>query len=74
MSLLRLGHGQKAIILEIHGGVGIRERLMGLGVYPGKEITKESHIGLRGPVIIRIGRSKLALGHGMAEKVTVEAV
>jgi len=44
-----------------------------MGLYVGKEITKLSYIGLRGPVVIRVGRSVLALGHGMAAKIIVEA-
>ena len=43
-----------------------------MGVYKGKPVTKLSHIGLRGPVVIKAGRSILALGHSVAEKIIIE--
>jgi len=43
-----------------------------LGLYKGKEIAKLSHIGLRGPVVVKIGRSILALGHNVSSKIIVE--
>jgi Fe2+ transport system protein FeoA len=45
---------------------------MNMGVYRGKEIIKLSHIGLRGPVVIKSGRTILALGHSVAAKIIVE--
>ena len=71
-SLIILEPNRKAKISEIHGGPGLRHRLMSMGVYEGKEITKLSYIGLRGPVVIKVGRGILALGHGMAAKFFVE--
>jgi len=65
--------GQKARVLEILGGPGLENRLMSMGIYPGREITKFSHFALRGPVTIKIGRSVVAIGHGMARKIIVEA-
>ncbi len=53
-------------------GSGLSKKLMDMGLYPGKEVVKLSHIGLKGPVVIKFGRSIVALGHGVAEKVTVE--
>ena len=73
VSLVSLKPNHKARVLEISGGAGLQRRLMSMGLYVGKEITKLSYIGLRGPVVIKVGRSVLALGHGMAGKVIVEA-
>jgi len=66
VSLVHLRPGHKGRVLEILGGSGLKNRLMSMGLYSGKEITKLSYVGLRGPVVI------LALGHGMAAKVMVE--
>lgn len=63
---------QKGRILAISAGQGLQDRLMSMGLYKGREITKLSHFALKGPVAIKVGRSVLALGHGMAGKVTVE--
>lgn len=72
ISLVHLKPNHKGKILEILGGAGPQNRLMSMGLYVGKEITKLSYIGLRGPVVIRVGRSVLALGHGMAAKIIIE--
>jgi Fe2+ transport system protein FeoA len=72
VSLVHLKPSHKGKVLEILGGAGLQNRLMSMGLYVGKEITKLSYVGLRGPVVIRVGRSVLALGHGMAVKIIVE--
>lgn len=63
---------RKGKVLEISGGSALQHRMMSMGIYAGREITKLNHFGLRGPVTIRVGRSVLALGHGMAGKIILE--
>ena len=72
VSLVHLTPNHKGKVSEISGGLGLQNRLMSMGLYVGKEITKLSYVGLRGPVVIRVGRSVLALGHGMATKIIIE--
>ncbi|MBM3248552.1 MAG: ferrous iron transport protein A [Candidatus Omnitrophica bacterium] len=72
ISLVSLEPNRKGRVVEILGGASLNNKLMSMGLYIGKEITKLSHIGLRGPVVIKVGRSILALGHGMASKIMVE--
>lgn len=72
ISLVYIKSNEKVKILEISGGSNLESKLLSMGVYKGKEVTKLSHIGLRGPVVIRSGRSILALGHSVAAKVIVE--
>ena len=71
ISLVKLKSNRRGRIVEILGGSGLEAKLEGMGLYAGKEIAKVSHIGLRGPVVIKVGRSILALGHGVAAKVIV---
>jgi len=71
ISLLSVKENEKVKISEISGGINLEKRLMSMGVYKGKEITKLSHIGLKGPVVIKSGRTILALGHGVAGKILV---
>jgi Fe2+ transport system protein FeoA len=73
ISLAQMKMNQKGRVVEILGGTNLQNRLMNMGVYTGKEVTKLSHIGLRGPVVIKTGRSILALGHGAAVKIIIEA-
>jgi Fe2+ transport system protein FeoA len=63
---------QKGVVFEISAGMGLQNKLMSMGVYKGREIAKISHVGLRGPVAIKVGRSVLVLGHGVASKIEVE--
>jgi Fe2+ transport system protein FeoA len=72
ISLAQIKANCKGKVVEIIGGTNLQDRLMNMGVYKGKEVTKLSHIGLRGPVVIKAGRSILALGHGVAAKVILE--
>ena len=72
ISLIHLKANHKGRIIEILGGTNLEDKLMNMGVYKGKEVTKLSHIGLRGPVVIKAGRSILALGHSVAAKVMLE--
>ncbi|MDD5679642.1 MAG: FeoA family protein [Candidatus Omnitrophica bacterium] len=72
ISLAHLKPDQDGKVSEILGGGGLQHRLTSMGLHIGMKITKLSHIGLRGPVVIKVGRSVLALGHGMAAKVIVE--
>ncbi|MDP2928438.1 MAG: FeoA family protein [Candidatus Omnitrophota bacterium] len=72
ISLAQLKSSHKGRIAEILGGGNLQNKLANMGVHKGKEVTKLSHIGLQGPVVIRAGRSILALGHGVATKVMVE--
>ena len=73
ISLVQIKPNAKVKILEIVGGSNLEDKLLSMGVYKGKEVTKLSHIGLRGPVVIKSGRSIFALGHSVAAKVIVEA-
>lgn len=72
VSLVQMKEKRKGKIIEISSGSALQNRLMSMGIYKGREITKLSHIGLKGPAVIKIGRSILALGHGVASKIIVE--
>jgi len=72
VSLLQMKKNQKAKVSEISAGALLQNRFMSMGIYKGREITKLSHIALRGPVVIKVGRSVLALGHSMAAKIITE--
>ena len=73
-SLIQLKANRRGRVSEVLGGANLQNRLMNMGVYKGREVIKLSHIGLKGPVVIKVGRGILALGHNIATKVIVEAV
>ena len=72
ISLAQIKANEKVKILDILGGSNLESKLLSMGVYKGKSVSKLSHIGLKGPVVIRAGRSILALGHSVAEKIIIE--
>ena len=64
--------GQKGKVIEVSGGEHLRQRLMHMGIYEGREITKVGHLALRGPVTVKAGRTMIALAHSMAHKIKIE--
>ena len=71
-SLNDLRPEESGIVYEIKGGQGLTNRLNALGVRTGKKITKISSMLLHGPVTIRVDRTRVAIGFGMAAKIFVE--
>lgn len=72
ISLKQMKEKQKGIVCDISAGAALQSKFMSMGIYKGREITKISHIGLRGPVAIKVGRSVLVLGHSVADKIEIE--
>jgi Fe2+ transport system protein FeoA len=72
ISLKQMKEKQKGVVGDISAGAALQNKFMSMGIYKGREITKISHIGLKGPVAIKVGRSVLVLGHGVASKITIE--
>lgn len=70
--LVKMKAGRKGKVAEILAGPSLQHKFMSLGIYKGREITKLTHFAMKGPVAIRVGRSVLALGHGMASKISIE--
>lgn len=72
ISLAHMQTHKKARIVEIVGNDTLQNKFMSMGIYKGREILKLGHFALRGPVTIKVGRSTLALGNSMANKIMVE--
>ena len=71
--LVEMTAGEQGTVFEIRGGGSIKRRLEAIGLRPGVTIEKLSGSLFGGPVVIRIGHMRLAIGHGMASKVMVAA-
>jgi ferrous iron transport protein A len=74
VSLDRMRSGQSGLVLGIDGGHGMVMRLSTLGIIPGKKITKISSQLMRGPVMIEVDRTRVALGYGMAKRILVQLI
>ncbi len=72
IDLTRMKMGEQGTITEINGGYKLEKRLQSLGVYLGSKIEKISAQMMRGPISIKIGNTRAAIGYGMAKKIWVE--
>jgi len=73
LTLAEMKTGQTGTVVEVLGGHGLIRRLDALGIRPGKKVTKTSSTLFRGPVILRVNNTQVAVGFGMARKIIVEA-
>ncbi len=69
--LTDMGTGSLAIVDRFEGGGAFKEKLISMGILPGKEVEILSS-RKNGPVVIRVNDTRLALGHGMAYKIFVK--
>lgn len=65
---------KKAIVIDIRGGRNIRQRLSQMGIHHGDIITILRFGALRGPILIEVHGSQVALGRGIASRIIVEEV
>jgi ferrous iron transport protein A len=70
--LSNLSAGAEGTIISILGGAGIKRRLQRLGLFEGQRVKKTSNIGGKGPVIVTVNRTQIAIGHGMAQKIVID--
>ncbi len=68
--MVALRPGESARVVSVQGGRGLARRLAELGLTPGEPVRVLS-AGWRGPVLVEVRGSRIALGRGMAAKVFV---
>ena len=69
-ALWEIEEGANVTVVAIRGGRGIRRRLTTMGLMPGAKITVLLNGG-RGPFVVIIKNSRMALGRGIADKIMV---
>ncbi|MFC1920890.1 ferrous iron transport protein A [Chloroflexota bacterium] len=72
IALSKIGAGQSGRVIEIQGGQNIISRLNALNVRLGQRITKVNSMLMHGPVTIKVGTARVAIGYGMAKRIIVE--
>jgi len=72
MKLTEVKTKTPVIVKTINGGEHLLKRLESLGIREGCAITKIGSHFWRGPITIMAGKTKIAIGFGMAEKIIVE--
>jgi len=73
MPLAMVKTGEQVRLVWIHAGRRLQAYLASLGLLPGTVFTVVSG-NSRGPVIVTVGESRIALGRGMAHRIMVEPV
>jgi len=71
LPLADLSAGEQAMIESLHGGRGLVNRLAVLGFIPGQKIVMVQNFG-RGPLIVTVRGTRVALGRGEARKIVVK--
>jgi ferrous iron transport protein A len=69
-SLAQLPAGARATILAFTDGRAVTNRLASLGFTPGVEVGMAQNFG-RGPLIVTVRGTRVALGRGEAEKIFI---
>jgi ferrous iron transport protein A len=70
MPLAMATPGELVRIVGIRGGLGLGRRLADMGLVPGTDVRIMSG-GRPGPVLLEARGTKLAIGHGVAQKIMV---
>jgi len=71
LTLDQLYPGDTATVSSIEGGSFLRARLESLGIHVGDTVSLVSRGAFRGPVLITVHGSQVALGRGVAQRVFV---
>jgi len=68
--LSALRAGEHGVVVRVAGGRGLLGRMTALGFTPGAEVTVVQNFG-RGPLIVRVRGTRVALGRGEAGRIYV---
>lgn len=71
VSLCELAIGEEGSVVSLSGGSGLSGRLAALGFTPGARVHMVRNNG-RGPVIVSVLDTQIALGRGPARRVLVK--
>ena len=74
ITLDQVYENRKAKVIDIQGGQGIRQRLGQMGIHPGDTIMMLRYGALRGPILIEVHGSQVALGRRIASRILVEEI
>jgi ferrous iron transport protein A len=66
-------NGESVMVTAVRAGWGLQRRLGDMGITPGTTVKVVSG-GATGQTVIEVKGSRLALGHGVAEKIIVKKV
>jgi ferrous iron transport protein A len=68
--LSSLKPGERGIVVNLQGGPGFRNRLLGMGITPGA-IVQVVEAYNPGPIVVNVSGTRFAVGRGMASRILV---
>lgn len=71
VNLARMEAGGTGVISGIIGGGKFLLKLESMGIRPGSKVTKISNLFHRGPVVLHVGGTDVAIGHRMARRILI---
>ncbi|MHB0996884.1 MAG: FeoB small GTPase domain-containing protein [Elusimicrobiales bacterium] len=72
LALTALRENETGYIAEVAGGHDFQEKLRAMGLYTGRHVIKRSSENSGGPVVVEVMGTRVALGRGMAAKISVK--
>ena len=72
MTLESVDIKRKARVILIEGGHGVRSHLNTLGIHIGDWLAVVERAPFRGPVLVDVNGTRVAIGRGIANKVKVD--
>lgn len=69
--LAELKPGEIAEIIALNGEDEFQSRLRAMGLAEGQTVRKLSRIRWGGPIVLLVNRAQVAVGRGMAKRITV---
>jgi len=71
VNLTRMEEGRIGVISSIIGGGKFLLKLESMGIRPGSKVRKVSNLFHKGPVVIQVGGTEVAVGHRMARRILI---
>ncbi|HAT71429.1 MAG TPA: ferrous iron transporter B [Elusimicrobia bacterium] len=71
ITLLSMRESESGYVVEAGSGLQ-QSRLKAMGILPGRQVIKRSPEGSGGPVLVEVLGTRLAIGRGMASRITVK--
>ena len=70
-SLTDVSEGCSVRVQQINGGEHLKSKLLSMGIIPDQNIVLVKKSGNHGPIVVRLNNTRIIIGHGMAEKISV---
>ena len=74
MILNNFKKNDKIKVLNIRGGIGVRQHLNKLGIHAGDTLKIIHYAPFHGPMVVEVHGIEVALGRGVALKIEVEKI